>query len=186
MIIKTLFSNKKLISIFLKCRSEFFSNTKLICIFLWCKSEFFSNTKLICIFLWCRSEFFSNTKLICIFLWCRFEFFSNTKLICIFLRCKSEFFFYTQNWYVFSLYIDLYFSGHKTNLNFFFLSFLFYKIVDFEISKKKLRVRLKSFLLICDACIVSLSHECESFFKSLFLIYFTKTDLILQTKSHFF
>ena len=49
-----------------------------------------------------------------------------------------------------------------------FFIFYFYKIADFEISKKKLRVRLKSFLLICDACIASLSPECESSFKSLF------------------
>ena len=145
----------------------------------------FLNTKLIYIFLRYRSEFLSNTKQICIFHRCKSKFFSNTKLICIFLRCRSEL-FQTQNWSVFSLDIDLYFSGHKTNLNFFLKSFFFNKIANFEISKKKLRVRLESFLLICDARIVSLSHECESSFKSLFWFIFQNKPDFYQSNLSFY
>ena len=106
---------------------------------------------------------FLNTKQICIFLRCRSEFFSNRKLICIFLRGRSIF-FCSKKWFEFFLK---------------FFSF-FYKIADFEISKKKLRARLKSFLLICDACIVSLSHKCESSFKSFFIY------LLYKNRSNFY
>ena len=75
-------------------------------------------------------------------------------------------FFQPQNWYVFYL---------NTDLNFFLKFFSFYEIADFEISKKELRVRLKSFFLICDACIISLSYEYESSFnKSHFFLPFQK------------
>ena len=74
----------------------------------------------------------------------------------------------------------------SSDLNFSVKVFFFYKIVDFEISKKELRVRLKSFFfLICDACIVSLSHECETSFKSLFYL-LSKTDLIFTNQISFF
>ena len=63
--------------------------------------------------------FFFVTKLIYFFLKYRSEFFSTTKQICIFIKYKFENF----------------------SEKFFFL-----KIVDFEISKNELRVRLKYFL----------------------------------------
>ena len=54
-------------------------------------------------------------------------------------------------------------------MNLYFSDFFFFnKIADFEISKKELRVKLESLFSICDACIVSLSHECESTFKKSF------------------
>ena len=94
----------------------------------------------------------------------------------------------------------------KHRSKFFLKKFLFiylYKIADFEISKKELRVRLKSIYLICDACIVSLPHECESsskksffftlsknssdfFYKSNLIFYLTKIDLIFTNPILFF
>ena len=87
------------------------------------------------------------------------KFFLVKKLFCIFIKYRSKIFF-----------VEVFF---------------FYKIVDFEIWKKELRVRLKSFFLICDACIVSLSHECETSFKSLFYL-LSKTDLIFTNQISFF
>ena len=69
----------------------------------------------------------------------------------------------------------------KFRFEIFFEKVCFFKIADFEISKKELRVRLKSFFLICDACMVSLSHECESSFKSIFYL-LSKTDLIFTNQ----
>ena len=66
-----------------------FSIKKLICIFIRCKSESFSIKKMICIFIRRRSKFFSIKKLICIFIRCKSEFFSIKNLICISIRCKS-------------------------------------------------------------------------------------------------
>ena len=92
---------------------------KLVCIFIKYSSVFFQVTKLVCIFIKYRSDFFFVTKLIYFFLKYRSEFFSTTKQICIFIKYKSKNF----------------------SEKFFFL-----KIVDFEISKNELRVRLKYFL----------------------------------------
>ena len=73
-----------------------------------------------------------------------------------------------------------------SNLIFFFIffwkSFLCYKNADFQISKEELIVRLSFFFfffLICDACIINLSHECGSSFKSLFYLFLT-TDLVFH------
>ena len=86
--------------------------------------------------------FFLVIKFVCIFIKYLSVFFLVTKWICIFIKYRSEDF------------------SRK--------SFLFYKIVDFEISKKELRVRLKFVLYvipwICDACIINLNYEYEFFF----------------------
>ena len=155
-----------------------------VLIFLW-----FQNLLMII-----KTLFFLNPKLVCIFIKSRSVFFFITKLVYIFIKYRFVF-FWSQNWFVFSLNTDLNFFQPQnwyvfylnTDLNFFLKFFSFYEIADFEISKKELRVRLKSFFLICDACIISLSYEYESSFnKSHFFFTLSKTDLIfLQTKSHF-
>ena len=116
-----------------------------------------------------------------------------TKLVCIFIKYRFVF-FWSQNWFVFSLNTDLNFFQPQnwyvfylnTDLNFFLKFFSFYEIADFEISKKELRVRLKSFFLICDACIISLSHEYESSFKNLtFLTFKNRSDFFPNQISFF-
>ena len=100
-------------------------------------------------------------------------------MVCIFIKYKSTFFLVIKQ---ISIFIKYRFEFFLKKFSFFIL---FYKIADFEISKKELRVRLKSFLLICDACIVSLSRECESSFKSIFYV-LSKTNLIFTNQVSFF
>ena len=149
----------------------FYEDSKLICIF---KFDFFQNSKLICIFRY--DFFFQNSKLICIF---RSDFFQNSKLICIFR------FVFSQNWYVFDFFLKLICIFIKYRSFFFFWkSFICNKNADFEIQKMGLKVRLK-FFLICVACIINLSHKCESSFKSHFYL-FPTTNLAFHKPKIFF
>ena len=107
-------------------------------------------------------------------------------MVCIFIKYKSTFFLVIKQ---ISIFIKYRFEFFLKKFSFFIL---FYKIADFEISKKELRVRLKSFILICDACIVSLFHECDSSFKKSSFFYPFKKQIwfffffFLQIKSFFF
>ena len=98
-------------------------------------------------------------------------------------------FFKHKNLYVFSLNIDLIFltqnwSVFSLNTNLIFVTQL--QILKFKRRDWKLGWSL-FFFLICDACIMNLSHECESSFKSLF--YFmsnNKSDFFINQKSLLF
>ena len=102
--------------------------------------------------------FFRVIKFFCIFIKYLSVFFLVTKWICIFIKYRSEDF------------------SRKI--------FLFYKIVDFQISKKELRVKLN---LLCDSCIISLSHEYKLSFKSpfFFLTFKNKFDFHKSNLSFF-
>ena len=50
----------------------------------------------------------------------------------------------------------------------------------------ELRVRLKSFFLTCDACIISLSHEYESFFNIVFFYPFKNRSAFYKSNLIFF
>ena len=98
--------------------------------------------------------FFLVIKFVCIFIKYLSVFFLVTKWICIFIKYRSEDF------------------SRKI--------FLFYKIVDFQISKKELRVKLN---LLCDSCIISLSHEYKLSFKNPFFFFkLLKTNLIFTNQ----
>ena len=107
--------------------------------------------------------FFFNTKLVWIF---RFYFF-NTKVIYIFIN-TDLIFFNSQNWSVFLLNTDLIFVTQ--------LHILKFKRRDWKLGWSLF------FFLICDACIMNLSHECESSFKS-FIFYFL---FYVQQQIYFF